>query len=242
MPDDDSVPDAVQRDGEARLSRWHPLDDNLRDWASAIVATIGVLVGDAVADMADTFALYLLVYWDVMAAVYVLLTVLALRSSVRDLRVWARARSRPAGWARRVFGGSATLSQLPSLAAGVGLVASAYVLPRVDELGAERAGLLAVACVVAVLGGWVVMHLSFALQYAFLYYRSDPPGGLDFPGTPEPGTLEFTYFAAAVGTTFGTTDVTVRRSDLRKAVLAHGLVAFVFNTAVLALTLTLLFS
>ncbi len=238
MPDQETA----EQPGEERLSRWHPLDDTFRDWASGIVASVVVLVGDAVADVADTFALRLLVYWDVMAASYLLLTLLALRSSVRQLRLWAHARSQPTGWMRRVFGGSSTLSQLPSLAASVGLVASAYVLPRVDELGANRAGLLTVACAVAVLGGWAVTHLSFALQYAFLYYRSDPPGGLDFPGTPEPGSAEFTYFAAAVATTFGTTDVTVRRSDMRKAVLTHGLFAFVFNTAVLALTLTLLFS
>ena len=228
--------------GEERLSRWHPLDDTFRDWVSGIVASVVVLVGDAVADITDTFALRLLVFWDVMAASYVLLTLLALRSSVQRLRLWAHARSQPVGWMRRVFGGSSNLSQLPSLAAGIGLLASAYVLPKVDELGAEQSGLLTVACAVAVLGGWAVTHLSFALQYAFLYYRSDPAGGLDFPGTPERGSAEFIYFAAAVGTTFGTTDVTVRRSDLRKAVVAHGLVAFVFNTAVLALTLTLLFS
>ncbi len=232
--------DAVEH-GEERLSRWHPLDDGFRDGVTTLVATAVVITGD-VLGTDDTLVLDMLVYWNVMAAGYVVLTLLALRSSAGQLRLWARARARPTSWTRRIFGSPSTLSQLPSLAAGIGLIASAYVLPRVEQFGADRAGLLTVACAAAVLGGWAVTHLSFVLQYAFLYYRSDPPGGLEFPGTPEPGTTDFAYFAAAVGTTFGTTDVTVLRSDLRKAVLAHGLVAFVYNTAVLALTLTLLVS
>lgn len=228
---------------EVRLPWWHPLDDGFRDGVSTVAASILVLAADVMADLGASLALYLLVYWDLMAVLYVLLTLLALRSSPRQLHRWAQDRSRPVGWLRKALGGGPeTLSQLPSLAAVVGLAASAYVLPRVDDLARERATLLTVACVVAVLGGWLVTHLSFVLQYAFLYYHSDPPGGLEFPGTSRPGTLEFAYFAAAVGTTFGTTDVTVVRGDLRKAVLTHGLVAFLFNTAVLALTLTLLFS
>ena len=227
---------------EVRLPWWHPLDDGFRDWSTSIAASLVVVCADVVAGIGESLALYMLLYWDVMAVLYVLLALLAMRSSVGQLRLWAGKRSGQVGWWQRIFGGRFTLSQLPVLAAGAGLAASAFVLPRVNELDKDRAVLLTVACAVAVIGGWAVTHLSFVLQYAFLYYSSDPAGGLDFPETPEPGPLEFAYFSAAVGTTFGTTDVTVVRADFRKAVLTHGLVAFLFNTAVLALTLTLLFS
>ena len=240
MRDHPPTADPDEQDRE-RVSPWSPLDDTFRDVATSVVAWLGVLAADVVLGL-DEVGLYLLVYWDVMAVAYVLLTLLAMRSSVGQLRGWAAKRSGQASTWQKIFGGSSTLSQLPLMAAIMGLAASAFVLPRASDYGADRHALVTIACAVAVIGGWLVTHLSFLLQYAFLYYGSEPAGGLDFPETSEPGPLEFAYFAAAVGTTFGTTDVTVLRRDFRKAVLAHCLVSFLFNTAVLALTLTLLFS
>jgi uncharacterized membrane protein len=77
--------------------------------------------------------------------------------------------------------------------------------------------------------------------YMLIYLREHADaGGLEFPGGEEPGLVDFGYFAVAVavGTTFGTTDVTVVRSRMRRLVLTHGVYAFVFNTAILAVAVT----
>jgi uncharacterized membrane protein len=61
-----------------------------------------------------------------------------------------------------------------------------------------------------------------------------------FPDTSSPTLLEFVYFSFAVGTTFATSDVEVRSSRLRGIVLCHGLLAFVYNTAIISMVVGLL--
>jgi uncharacterized membrane protein len=80
------------------------------------------------------------------------------------------------------------------------------------------------------------------VRYAHLYYRDDGDlGGLGFPGTEMPCLLDFAYYAFTIGMCFQVSDVTVTQHRMRQATLGHALLSFVFNTAVLALALSLLF-
>jgi uncharacterized membrane protein len=92
---------------------------------------------------------------------------------------------------------------------------------------------------------WLLIQTVFALRYARRYYHPDNAGahrgGLDFPGDA-PAYLDFAYFAAVIGMTSQVADVPVRTREMRRLVLAHGLVAFGFNLMVLALTLNLVAS
>lgn len=65
--------------------------------------------------------------------------------------------------------------------------------------------------------------------------RAAAARGLDFPGQSTPGFVDYLYFAASVATTFGTTDVQITSSRLRRAVTGHSVVTFVFNTVTIAL-------
>jgi uncharacterized membrane protein len=57
--------------------------------------------------------------------------------------------------------------------------------------------------VVGVVAAWGLLHTSFALYYADLYYDDEAsPGGLLFPSGGEPDALDFAYYAFGVGTTF----------------------------------------
>lgn len=105
----------------------------------------------------------------------------------------------------------------------------------------EHAVAVALAIGAAVLG-WLVTHATYALRYAHLYYRDDgdPGGGLTFPQTPEPDDFDFLYFSFVVGMTFQVSDVQVNDSGIRRLVLMHGLVSFVYNTAILALGVNLI--
>ena len=89
--------------------------------------------------------------------------------------------------------------------------------------------------------GWLVLHTVMAFHYANLHYFDDPEitsddkGDLDFPGCEEPGPWDFLYFAFVIGMTCQVSDVQVKTSVMRRAVLGHGVVAFFFNTVFIAM-------
>jgi uncharacterized membrane protein len=89
-----------------------------------------------------------------------------------------------------------------------------------------------------VLVAWMVLQLAYAERYARLYLTStDETPPLDFPGTEKPTLLEFAYFSFTVGVTFGTSDVSIQSTRWRGIVLCHGLLVFVYNTAIIGMVL-----
>ena len=88
--------------------------------------------------------------------------------------------------------------------------------------------------------GWATLHTIVAFHYAHLFYATDGEdvgdvGGLDFPGTKEPGAWDFVYFSFVIGMTAQVSDVTVHAAGMRRLVLAHAIVSFFYNTVLLAL-------
>ena len=95
---------------------------------------------------------------------------------------------------------------------------------------------------------WMTTQLIFALHYAHEYYAPDKAtpeeddviGGLQFPGGEEPDSWDFLHFAIVIGVANQTADIAFTKKRLRRIGTIHGLIAFTFNTAVLALTINLL--
>jgi uncharacterized membrane protein len=92
--------------------------------------------------------------------------------------------------------------------------------------------------------GWSTLHTIAAFHYAHLYYATEgedggedasDAAGLDFPGTKEPGAWDFLYFSFVIGMTAQVSDVTVHAAGMRRLVLAHSIVAFFYNTVLVAL-------
>ncbi|GAB2594768.1 DUF1345 domain-containing protein [Pseudactinotalea suaedae] len=82
---------------------------------------------------------------------------------------------------------------------------------------------------------------SVAVTYAVHYARVDlTRGGLEFPGERPNRLLDYFYLAAGIQATFGTTDVGVRTTELRGQVLSQSLIAFVFNTVIVGMVISLL--
>ena len=133
------------------------------------------------------------------------------------------------------------IGALASLAAVVGVLATAKAFHGRVFLTHI---LLAVGTVVC---SWVLLHTIFALHYAHLFYRQhdedgrdDEPGdGLDFPNTKRPDFLDFAYFSFVIGMTFQVSDVQITAPAIRRLALVHGLLAFLFNTVILALAINL---
>jgi uncharacterized membrane protein len=100
-----------------------------------------------------------------------------------------------------------------------------------------RAGFeLALATTTIVLS-WVFIHTIFALHYAHDYYGEfgAKQSGLNFPGDEPPDYWDFVYFSFVIGMTSQVSDVAVASHAIRRTVIAHGVVSFFFNVALLAL-------
>ncbi len=93
---------------------------------------------------------------------------------------------------------------------------------------------------------WVLLHTIFTLHYARLYYADDPTGkakqagGLAFPDEEKPDYLDFAYFSFVIGMTFQVSDVEISAKHLRRLALLHSFISFVFNTIIVALTISVL--
>jgi uncharacterized membrane protein len=117
------------------------------------------------------------------------------------------------------------------------------------ELSSARAqgglvlGHLAFA-VLTLAGSWLLLPTLFAQTYASLYYRdihaSKPGRGLDFPGDEaDPDYADFLYFALTIAATSQTSDVAITTREVRRWVTVQTLLAFAFNTALLALAINI---
>ena len=94
----------------------------------------------------------------------------------------------------------------------------------------------------AVVLAWFLIHTVFTIRYAHEFHDepSDRPP-LEFPGQEDlPDYLDFAYFAFIIGMTAQTADVNIHGRRMRRTALLHGIVAFAFNTAVVALSIGVL--
>jgi uncharacterized membrane protein len=85
---------------------------------------------------------------------------------------------------------------------------------------------------------WAAVHTTFALHYAHDYYRGAKPGGLQFPSGDEHDHADywdFVYFSFVIGMTAQVSDVGITDKTIRRTATAHGIISFVFNTALVAL-------
>jgi uncharacterized membrane protein len=91
---------------------------------------------------------------------------------------------------------------------------------------------------------WMLTHAVFALRYAHEFYTRTgdaevPDGGLEFPREPNPDYWDFLYFSAVLGMTFQVSDVQITSRKFRRLATLHGLLGFMFNTVIVALTVNL---
>jgi uncharacterized membrane protein len=93
-----------------------------------------------------------------------------------------------------------------------------------------------------ILSSWAFTQVMFALHYAHDYYVSkahSDSGGLEFPGTVMPEYSDFLYFSCVIGTSGQTADVSFTNRKMRRTGLVHCVLAFFFNTTLVALTINI---
>jgi uncharacterized membrane protein len=135
---------------------------------------------------------------------------------------------------------------------GLALVAAgASVAAILVELGgAKGGGKLHEAVGVGLTAGtivlsWLFVQLVFAIHYAHVYYLAEMAdggghrGGLQFPGDDEPDYWDFLHFSIVIGATSQTADITIVSKEFRRIGTVHCLIAFAFNTTILATMINL---
>lgn len=193
---------------------------------------VAIVVGIAVWLAAGNFlpVTRFLIAWN--AGVWLFL-ILALRmiatASVADLKKRAGLEEE---------GRIATLS-IVLLATVVAFIALGLELADALQYKAQDKPLRVAIALAAILGSWLFVNVAFALHYAHEVYRTKLSiTSLGFPNEKQPDYWDFLYFAMVLGTTFQTSDVEIRSRVLRRTAMAQGLVAFLFNTAIIALTVS----
>ena len=109
--------------------------------------------------------------------------------------------------------------------------------------GLEMADVLLIMLTLAL--AWLFGNVIYGLHYAHMYYQSPKngkgdAGGIQFPGTKEPGYWDFLYFAFTLGMTFQTSDCDITSKEFRRVSIGHCIAAFIFNLGVLAFTINAL--
>jgi uncharacterized membrane protein len=172
----------------------------------------------------------LLAGWDAGVALYLLLVNWAIwHSTVSDIRKRAAIQDEGA-FALLILSGAAAIASL---------VAIVFEVGQTQAAGAW--GQLAVG-MGTILLSWLFMNTIFALHYAHEYYgeRSDDKiGGLKFPGLQGPDYWDFLYFSFVIAMTCQVSDVGITSKVIRRVVTIHGVIAFFFNLAILALTINM---
>jgi uncharacterized membrane protein len=126
------------------------------------------------------------------------------------------------------------------LVTAVGAFASIAAI--VSELGTHR-GVAELSLAIATIAlSWAAVHTTFALHYAHDYYRHGKPGGLQFPSgdtKDHADYWDFVYFSFVIGMTAQVSDVGITDKTIRRTATAHGIISFIYNTALLALTVNI---
>jgi uncharacterized membrane protein len=133
------------------------------------------------------------------------------------------------------------LSMVVAAAVAV-LLAVGSQLSAVKEMPAQAKLVHITLAAFTVISSWLFTQTLMAVHYAHDFYwarANGRPDALIFPGTNDPTYADFFYFSCVIGTSGQTADVSFNGSDLRAVGTLHCILAFFFNTTVLALTINI---
>jgi uncharacterized membrane protein len=195
-----------------------------------IVIVLGVLAGLLLpTGVASQPVTRWLIAWNFGAGLYIALAAaMMIRSSQEHMRHRAQLQD----------DGKYAILGLTVIAAIASLVAIAFELAVVKDLhGWQRGAHIALAGL-TVLSSWSFIQIMFTLHYAHDYYLAACHGhkpGLAFPDDADPDYGDFFYFSAVIGTSGQTADVSFVTKPMRRIGSLHCILAYLFNTTVLAL-------
>lgn len=219
-------PNLLKVDTEAgpwifRFARGH-----VRIWSAAVIGIAAYTLTPA--SLAPSARL--LVGWDVGVVFYlIMVTVMMARARPSDIRYHSAMQDE----------GAFALLLLAVAASLVSFVAIFAELVGISQAQSNYGFHIALALVTVALS-WTFTHAIFALHYAHDFYGTGRRArGLKFPGDEPPDYWDFVYFSFVIGMTFQVSDVGVANRWIRRTVVAHGALSFVFTATVLALAVNI---
>ncbi len=199
---------------------------------------MSALIGIAVAIFLPTsLALHqvtrLIIGWNAGACLYIMLAGIMMGRSTRE-KMQRRACAQDDG--QMVI---LTIVIFAAVASLTAIIAELSVAK--DLKGVLRYAHVALAAM-TIVSSWTFTHMMFAMHYAHDYYiaiSEKQAGGLLFPSEDNPEYGDFLYLAFIIGTSGQTADVSFSSKPMRRIGLVHCVLAFLFNTTVLALTINI---
>jgi len=198
--------------------------DQSRTVQIGIAATLGAATGSVVGTTAG-WQYAPAAGWIASAAVYLVWIWASLTNmTAAAIEVFAQQRHLARGPAETVI----VVASIASLG-GVAFLLTAGTAKGPDATIAAAVGFL------SVIASWLVVQAVYAVRYAILYYTA-PVGGIEFNSDDKPTFTDFAYLACTIAVTYGVTDTAVKNRPIRKAVLEHAMVSYLFGTVIVAIT------
>ena len=205
-----------------KLARTHP--------RLSIAAVLGVL-GGLLIPAGDTVQ-HVLAGWNIAVWVYLALVLyLTFRAAPDDVRRIAEIEDENA----------ALVLFVVSIAAVASLAAVTLQLAGSKDLHGQALILHYAWTGLTVAGSWLLIGTIFSLHYARLFYTSTGQEPLlrFADGERRPDFWDFHYFSFTISVAVQTSDVGVGSKQMRRVVLLHSLIGFLFNTAILGFTVNI---
>jgi uncharacterized membrane protein len=213
----------------------HPVRKVFHAHPRLIVGIVaGIAVSVALPD-AYAFALRILIGWDAAVWIY-LLAVWALMVRAGPDRVRAIA--------EREDESAEVVLIVICIAAVASLAAIVYELASANASAGDARFLHYAFTVLTLLGSWCLVGTMFALHYARMYYAAIPAptvlAPLQFPDRiTDPDYFDFLYLSFTIAVAAQTSDIAITSRGMRKVVLAQSVLGFLFNAAILGLSINI---
>lgn len=204
------------------------------------LAATGILIMFGGADASAYAGVALLSGWSAFCLVHALVCWLAYRGCVGD-ELRDRLLSDPGNAAnqttsRRIARLLIAGGGVHSFAVSAATMALIGVMVLVIYPNLRRESELLILGAVLVISAWLDTATAYAVHYAFV---DSVKGGLTFPGRESRAFSDYQYFSSGIQATLGTTDVTVETRSMRTTVRHHSLLAFTFNSVIVAILVSL---
>src|SRR4030095_7376224 len=201
----------------------------------AIVVVLGIVVysiGPTVVPIANR----LLVTWVAASMTYLVLYWLTILHADADL-----TRRRAATYDQAAY----VIFLIVTNAACASIIAIGFVMGDVKSMDFWPKALHVALSIAALLLSWMLIQPGVAFHYARRYcapasVRAGPGAGLNFPGVEAPAYFDFAYYSFVLGMTSQVSDVSVTTAQRRRTTLVHRFLSFVFNIAVLAMSINVI--
>lgn len=152
--------------------------------------------------------------------------------------IWGMGSEETRSHATREDPGTRVSDLLLLIASLVALVSIVFVLVAARQLHGAPQAWLALLAIASVALSWTLVHTIYTLRYARMYYHK-PAGGVDFNQEEPPRYSDFAYLSFTLGMTFQVSDTNIGNPHIRRAILRHTLLSYLFGSVILATTVNL---